>query len=148
MSSLSELNKTLTQHMIEQAERSTKTETHQKHLFVAMTELATAMSVSTETNTRLEEKITSLEARALDKLVLIEDSVNESNDAIQLLDKRVQILELINANNQGVNTANSENEQKSNQKTNNTWTRTLTVISTTVAVIAVLYTIFGGVPKP
>ena len=148
MSSLSELNKTLNQHMIEQAERSTKTETHQKHLFTAMTQLTTAMSTALETNTRLEEKITSLESRALDKLVLVEDSVNDISELVTIQGKQIQMLEIINANEQGYAKGSSTEQSKNNQKTNNSWTRTLAVISTTVAVIAVLYTIFGGVPKP
>ena len=148
MSSLSELNKTLNQHVLEQAERSSRMEAHQEHLFKGLTSLAASVKESIESNSRLEVKFASLEAKALDRLDLVEDSVNELGASVTIQGKQIQMLELINANEQGYAKGSSTEQSKSNQKTNNTWTRTLTVISTTVAVIAVLYTIFGGVPKP
>ena len=139
MSSVNELNKTLNQHMIEQAERSTKTETHQKHLFTAMTQLSTAMSTALETNTRLEEKITSLESRALDKLILVEDSVNEISERLTIQEKQIQMLEIINANQQGYAKGTTTQKTNTDRSTTKSITLVIAMLSVLVAAIGLIY---------
>jgi len=142
MSEIAELAKVVQASILANAEQSTELRVNQNHLTIAVTDLAGSVKVAIESNTRLEEKVTSLESRALDRLDLVEDSVNETNGVMLLIDKRVQTLELINANTQGVNEANDKNQQNGNT----IWTRVIAAISTAVAVVAVVYSMVGVKP--
>ena len=143
-SEIDKLTQVMQSFILANTEQSTELRVNQNHLTKAVTELNASMKIALESNTRLEEKVTSLEDRALDRLDLVEDSVNEISAKHDLVDKRVQILESINSYEQGVASAYNSNQNKSN----NSWTRILSALSVIVAIVAVVYTMFGGVPKP
>jgi len=98
---LTRLTNALTSFVKESSERSVRLETNQENLNESVTEMGKQASKAICINIRLEEKLTALEDKALDRLSLIEDSVNENSAYMATLDKRIQILELINANTQG-----------------------------------------------
>lgn len=97
-----------------------------------------------ETNIRLEAKISSLENKAIDKLNLVEDTVNEIAERVTINSSRIQVLELINANNQGKEEANKANDQKWYTK----WSTMIGLFGLLVAAGSLIYTMVSTGIKP
>lgn len=115
MSELAKLTETLHLFMqenakaaLENAKMITRLDVNQGHLTKAFQEMGVAVMSAIESNTRLEVKIESLEEKSLDKIELMEDSLNEIGAEVKIIDKRTHTLEMLNANKQGEDKANNQ----------------------------------------
>lgn len=156
-SQLEQLTRAMTQLVKESSERSTRLEVQQENLtknqdslILSVERMSEASRIAIESNTRLEAKIESLEERALDKMTLVEDSVNDMSirvddnvNDMKIIDKRTHALELINANEAGM----QEQLKKNNEHWVGRYTRILGTIGVLLTASGLIYTIFFATTK-
>ena len=123
--------------------RATRLEVQVENLIVSVNKVSDASRKAIESNTKLEAKIESLESRAIDKLNLVEDSVNENIAAIGIMGGRISALELINANRLGAEEGAKKANESNEKKATTNWTRILGLIGAVVAVIGLIYKLKG-----
>jgi len=94
MSEIKELTATLTSFIEASASRSVRLETNQEHLTSAVTEMTQAHKEIMTSNAKLEEKICSLESKAVDRLTIIDKTITEVKDQQRKNTEKVNALEL------------------------------------------------------
>ncbi len=94
MSEITELTATLTSFIEASATRSVRLETNQEHLTSAVTEMTQAHKEIMTSNAKLEEKICSLESKAVDRLTVIDKTITEVKDQQRKNTEKVGMLEL------------------------------------------------------
>lgn len=133
-SEIAELTKTFNLFIQENTKVITRLEVNQEHLTNAVKEVTAASTAAITSNKDLEAKIVSLEDRAINKMNLVEDTVNENASKIDIMDKRVQRMELVSANESGKEAGKKETLEKVDKKATTNWTRTLGLLTLIVAV--------------
>lgn len=109
---INELTSTVNSFIRESSERSVRLETITETLVSNVASLASNVEKTLQAQVRTETQLTSLEIRAINRLDKVEELVGELEDKHDLLDKRVQTLELINAHEQGVGESNEKNHRR------------------------------------
>jgi Tfp pilus assembly major pilin PilA len=94
MSEITDLTATLNSFIEASASRSVRLETNQEHLTSAVTEMTQAHKEIMTSNAKLEEKICSLESKAVDRLTVIDKTITEVKDQQRKNTEKVGMLEL------------------------------------------------------
>lgn len=140
--SIEKLTTTLTDFITESGSRSTRLETNQEHLTIAITNMTNIHSEISKSNIRLEEKIVSLEAKALDKLTYVEESLNATNIRVSLMCTRVSTMELSDANQAG---RDHQREQTRKFWADN-WLKFVMAFALSTPVVAGIYMMINNTP--
>ena len=133
---IEKLTETLTEFITESSVRSMRFETNQEHLTKAVTEMTSMHSQMLKSNTRLEEKVVSLEANALDKINLIQDSLSTTIG-------RVSDLERISLKEEGRQEVRTDNRKF----WANNWLKFVTLFCIAIPVIATIFTLVKSTGK-
>lgn len=120
------------------AERMTRIEVNFEHMISAVQGVSQASKEAIESNSKLEKKIISLEENTINKVILLEDTINENSSEIGLMSGRIGVLELINANEAGRKEGQDEANKLNQTKATNYWGRTLGLITIAVAITAII----------
>lgn len=131
------LSETLNIFMVETTRVFTELAVTQKHLSATVKEVSEVAKNSIESNIRLEEKIISLETKAIDRLNVVESLTTNNLAKIEGLNGRVQTLEIINGRQLGRHEGSEEKENKWTRK----WARGLGLVMAVVAVASFVYTV-------
>ena len=94
MSEITDLTATLNSFIEASASRSVRLETNQEHLTSAVTEMTQAHKEIMTSNAKLEEKICSLESKAVDRLTVIDKTITEVKEQQRKNTEKVGMLEL------------------------------------------------------
>lgn len=94
---INNLTRTMSEFIRESSERAVRLETTQEHISEALLKMTQTVDKALMSNTKLEMKVSSLEDKAIDRLYLVEDSLNEVNLAYKDILGRVGKLEIIQA---------------------------------------------------
>ncbi len=94
MSEITDLTATLNSYIEASASRSVRLETNQEDLTSAVTEMTQAHKEIMTSNAKLEEKICSLESKAVDRLTVIDKTITEVKDQQRKNTEKVSMLEL------------------------------------------------------
>ncbi len=94
MSEIKELTTSLSSFINESAVRAVRLETNQEHLTSAITEMTQAHKEIMTSNAKLEEKICSLEGKAVDRLTVIDKTITEVKEQQRKNTEKVNALEL------------------------------------------------------
>jgi len=120
--SVDELVKNQNKYILEHNERATRFEVQQEHLTTALTEMAVTHKDMIISNVKVEEKLVSLETRAIDRLNVVEGSLNDSverlniridsaNSDIVSIKSKINLLEILNAEENGEKKVKDDNKK-------------------------------------
>lgn len=123
--------------------RNTRTETLLENFATNVDKLTVTVGKAIESNTKLEAKVASLEEDAINKLNLVEDTVNENTSKLDIIDKRVGIIEVLNAERAGREAGVKEAMEEFEKKSTTNWTRVLTILGLVITAIGVAYTLLS-----
>lgn len=135
---ISEIKKSLDNHILQSTQVAVRTETLIQELTKSHIEQSENVKAVIKSNHSLELKISSLETKALERLDVMSGDIEKNKTSILLLDKRVDVLELVNANKIGQETANEKNEKRGFS----VWAAVLTGITTAIALTTLILQFF------
>jgi len=129
------LTKTVSDFIKESSERAVRLETTQEHISEALLKMTQTVDKALASNSELEMKVTSLEDRALDRMYLVEDSLNELSQAYKDVVVRVCDLELCHAREEG----RKEVRNNVSNFISNNWFKIITVVVLSIPLVSWLY---------
>jgi len=139
---INSLTKSMTQFIKESSERAVRLETTQDHINQALLKMTDAVDTTLKSNNELAAKMASLEITALDKVCLVEESLNVLKELQKETSSKVCVLEIAQAREEGrIEAKNSVTTFVSNN-----WFKVVLIAIMAIPTVSVVYDLIHKVP--